>query len=137
MTTGPVSGAQLPVRTEQHKLELQQRVRQWAVELGFSPVEQTKLVTATSELSRNMVIHAGGGMVEFRVVNRRASRGGRLIFRDLGPGIDDLDLALTDGYTTAGGLGLGLGGAKRLVNEFQIESEPGKGTCVTITMWRR
>jgi serine/threonine-protein kinase RsbT len=113
-----------------------QAVRVRAVELGFSLVDQTKLVTAASELARNALEHGGGGAMRLEIVNDGLRRGVRLVFEDHGPGIADIQQAMKDGFTSGNGLGLGLGGAKRLVNEFEIESTPGKGTRVTITRWR-
>jgi serine/threonine-protein kinase RsbT len=113
-----------------------QAVRVWMVEMKFSLVDQTKMVTAASELARNTVQHGGGGSARIEALENGAHRGLRLVFEDHGPGISDLGLALKDGYTTAGGLGLGLGGSKRLVNEFEIWSMPGEGTRVTIVRWK-
>ncbi|MGX1032838.1 anti-sigma regulatory factor [Streptomyces sp. SAI-097] len=110
-------------------------VRQAAAGLGFSLVQQTKLVTAASELARNTLVHGGGGHVEMTPLEDGAGRGLRLAFADEGPGIPDPELAMTDGYTSGGGLGLGLSGAKRLVQEFTLDSRPGRGTTVTITDW--
>ena len=115
---------------------VRQLVRSRAVEQGFGLVDQTKLVTAASELARNTLEHGGGGSVRLEVLNDGTRRGVRLTFEDEGPGIADISMAMKDGYTTGGGLGLGLGGAKRLSNEFEIFSQPGKGTRVTITRWR-
>jgi serine/threonine-protein kinase RsbT len=115
---------------------VRQVVRGWAVELGFSLVDQTKIVTAASELARNMVNYGGGGTVRLEALNDNSRRGLRLTFEDQGPGIPDIEQALKDGYTTSGGLGLGLGGAKRLSNEFEIVSRVGEGTRVTITRWK-
>jgi serine/threonine-protein kinase RsbT len=111
-------------------------VRARAVELGFSLVDQTKLVTAASELARNTLQYGGGGTMHVEVLTSGARRGLRLVFEDQGPGIPDIQLAMRDGYTSGSGLGLGLGGAKRLSNEFAIESTPGAGTKVTIARWR-
>lgn len=113
-----------------------QLVREWSVAAGFSLVDQTKLVTAASELARNLVEYGGGGTLRLEALNDGAKRGLRLIFEDQGPGIPDIQQALKDGFTTGSGLGLGLGGAKRLVNEFDIQSRPGKGTRVTIARWK-
>jgi serine/threonine-protein kinase RsbT len=113
-----------------------QAVRSCAAELGFGLVDQTKLVTAASELARNTVVYGGGGEVLIEAVTKGMRKGLRLTFSDKGPGIPDVELALRDGYTTGNGLGLGLGGAKRLANEFDIDSKPGAGTRVTITRWR-
>jgi serine/threonine-protein kinase RsbT len=115
---------------------VRQAVRQWAVELRFSLVDQTKIVTAASELARNTLDYGGGGMVKLEALHEGIRRGLRLTFEDSGPGIPDIELALKDGFTTGGGLGMGLSGTKRLVNEFNIVSEVGKGTCVTITKWK-
>ena len=125
----------LPIREEKDLLLIRQMVREWADELGFSSLNQTKLVTAASELGRNALTHGGGGTVrlETRVVRER--RGLRLTFEDQGPGIPDVEQALTNGFTTARGLGLGFGGARRLVNEFEVDSRPGEGTRVVVTQW--
>jgi serine/threonine-protein kinase RsbT len=104
--------------------------------LGFSLVEQTKMVTAASELARNTLEHGGGGMVQMQVLNNESRRGLKLTFSDEGPGIKDVDQAMKDGFSTGSGMGLGLGGAKRLVNEFSLDSAPGRGTKVIITRWR-
>jgi serine/threonine-protein kinase RsbT len=113
-----------------------QKVRVWTTELRFSLVDQTKLVTAASELARNALEHGKGGVMTLETIENGPKMGLRLIFEDQGPGIADLSLALKDGYTSASGMGLGLGGSKRLVNEFSIESEVGKGTKVTVIRWR-
>ncbi len=126
----------LPIRTEGDVVLVRQAVRRWAGELGFSLVEQTKIVTAASELARNTLIHGGGGQAHLTALNEGARKGLRLTFEDQGPGIADIELALRDGYTTGGGLGLGLGGSKRLVNEFEIVSRPGEGTRVVVTKWK-
>ena len=123
------------VRVAQDVVSVRQVVREWALAVGFSLVDQTKLVTAASELARNTLIYGGGGTVELQEVNG-PRRGLRLVFEDSGPGIKDIDAVLKDGYSTGGGLGLGLGGAKRLSNEFEIWSEPGAGTRVSITRWK-
>jgi serine/threonine-protein kinase RsbT len=111
-------------------------VRRQAVAIKLSLVDQTKIVTAASELARNMLVYGGGGKVTLEVLQNGVRQGLRAHFVDDGPGIPDINLALRDGYTSGNGMGLGLGGAKRLVNEFDIESAPGKGTRVTITRWR-
>jgi serine/threonine-protein kinase RsbT len=111
-------------------------VRRLAVELGFSLVDQTKLVTAASELARNTVIHGGGGSALIETAQRDMRRGVRVTFHDDGPGIPDVVAAMKDGFTTGSGLGLGLGGAKRLTDEFEIQSRPGEGTRVQFTRWR-
>jgi serine/threonine-protein kinase RsbT len=112
-------------------------VREWAVDLGFSLVEQTKIVTAASELARNTVVHGGGGMMRLQALNDGRKAGLRIFFEDKGPGIEDIDQAMRDGFTTGGGLGLGLGGARRLSNDFELNSTPGEGTRVRITRWRQ
>lgn len=110
--------------------------RDYAVKLNFKLVDQTKLVTAASELARNIVLYAGKGEVSFTILNSGLKQGLQIIFEDKGPGIPDIELAMKDGYTTSGGLGLGLGGAKRLVDSFDIKSKVGEGTKVTIIKWR-
>ena len=124
------------VRGSQDVINVRQIARLWAVELGFGLVNQTKLVTATSELARNMLAFASGGEVRLEILEANGRRGLRLTFEDQGPGIPDVELALKDGYTTSGGLGLGLGGARRLVDEFEIVTRVGEGTRVTITSWK-
>ena len=131
-----VSADTLSLTTSEHIVIVRQAVRQRAIELGFSLVDQTKLVTAASELARNTIQHGGGGHVVLEVVSDGNRRGLRLAFEDKGPGIADIQLAMKDGYTTAGGLGLGLSGAKRLSNEFAISSTPGIGTRVMIARWK-
>lgn len=126
----------LTLRSSDDVVVARQRVRAWAVELRFSLVDQTKLVTATSELARNTIQHGGGGSMHLEAINDNNRVGLRLTFEDHGPGINDIEQALRDGYTTIGGLGLGLGGARRLVNEFEIVSHVGEGTRVCITRWR-
>lgn len=113
-----------------------QKVRQWATELRFTLVDQTKLVTAASELARNALDHGKGGEMTMESLSNGVRAGLRLIFQDRGPGIADINQALKDGFTTGSGMGLGLGGSKRLVNEFSIESEVGKGTKVTVVRWK-
>lgn len=126
----------LPVRTEQDIVMARQAVRRMTQELGFSLVDQTKMVTAASELARNTVIHGRGGTMRWEMLNDTERKGLRLSFVDEGPGIANLSLAMTDGWTTGTGLGMGLTGSKRLVNEFDIESALGRGTRVTITRWK-
>jgi serine/threonine-protein kinase RsbT len=126
----------LPVRTEQDIVLARQLVRKLTQEVAFGLVDQTKMVTAASELARNTVIYGGGGEMVCELLLDGAKRGVRLTFRDEGPGIPDLSLALKDGWTSGKGMGLGLSGAKRLVNEFEIDSAPGRGTRVTITRWK-
>ena len=127
---------ELPLRTSEDIVRMRHALREQSVSIGFSLVEQTKLVTAASELGRNTVIHGKGGEVTVVQIAEGTRRGLRLVFADQGPGIADIALALTDGYSTGAGLGLGLGGAKRLSNEFSIESQPGAGTRITIARWK-
>jgi serine/threonine-protein kinase RsbT len=127
---------QRTVQSAEDVVAIRQAVRQRAVELGFNLVDQTKIVTAASELARNTLQHGGGGRVTIDAVEDFGRRGIRLTFEDEGPGIPDVELAMKDGFTTGGGLGLGLSGARRLSNDFSIESTVGKGTRVTITRWR-
>jgi len=117
-------------------IKARQLVRDCAIFLGLSLVDQTKIVTAASELARNTLVHGGGGEMRLQALNDGPRRGVKVIFADRGPGIPDIELAMKDGYTTRGGLGLGLSGSKRLVNEFVIESQPGKGTTVSIVRWK-
>jgi serine/threonine-protein kinase RsbT len=126
----------LPVRTGEDVVRVRQEVRTRAVQAGFSLVDQTKIVTAASEVARNTIDYGGGGTVRLQVLREGLRKGIRLIFEDKGPGIADVKLALTDGYTTGSGLGLGLSGAKRLSNEFAIDTVSGKGTKVTIARWK-
>ena len=126
----------LPLRAEDDVVRARQAVRSWAVELAFGLVDQTKLVTAASELARNTVVYGGGGSMLLEALNDGLRRGLRLTFEDRGPGIPDIARAMQDGFTTGNGLGLGLGGARRLVNEFEIASAPGEGTRITVTRWR-
>ena len=125
-----------PIRSSEDVVIVRQLVRAWAIRLGFSLVDQTKIVTAASELARNTVDYGGGGIARLETLSDGRRIGLRLTFEDKGPGIEDLALALKDGYTSGGGLGLGLGGAKRLSNEFEIVSRPGEGTRVSIARWR-
>ena len=124
------------IRSSEDIVGVRQVVREWAIAVGFSLVDQTKIITAASELARNVLQYGGGGSVRLEALNDDRRRGLRLAFEDKGPGIPDVELALRDGYTTGGGLGLGLSGAKRLSNEFEIASRPGEGTRVTITRWK-
>ena len=117
-------------------IKARQLVRECAIFQGLSLVDQTKLVTAASELARNTMIHGGGGEMRLQALNDGPRRGVKVMFIDNGPGIPDIELAMKDGYTTKGGLGLGLSGSKRLVNEFEIDSKPGKGTTVSIVRWK-
>jgi serine/threonine-protein kinase RsbT len=127
---------QFPLQTSSDVVAARQRVRQMAIELRFSLVDQTKLVTAASELARNALDHGRGGQMSIEVVNGMSKTGLKLTFEDNGPGIPDIDMALKDGFTTGSGMGLGLGGSRRLVNEFAIESEVGKGTRITVVRWK-
>jgi serine/threonine-protein kinase RsbT len=126
----------VPIASSSDVVLARQKVRQWAIEMKFTLVDQTKLVTAASELARNALEHGKGGQMVIEQVENSIKNGLKLVFEDRGPGISDVDAALRDGYTTGGGMGLGLGGSKRLVNDFQIESEPGKGTRVTVVRWK-
>jgi serine/threonine-protein kinase RsbT len=126
----------LPIRSSEDVVRVRAAVRDAAVAAGFSLVDQTKFVTAASELARNTIIHGKGGEVQIEFVDSGARKGVRLIFMDKGPGIPDVEQAMKDGFTTGDGLGLGLGGARRLSNEFSIQSEPGHGTRITIARWK-
>ena len=124
------------IRSSDDIVRVRRIVREWAVSLGFSLVDQTKVVTAASELARNVIDYGGGGDFRIEALNNDSRRGLRLTFSDEGPGIVDMEQAMKDGFTTGGGLGLGLGGAKRLVNEVLIDSKPGRGTTVVIIRWK-
>jgi serine/threonine-protein kinase RsbT len=126
----------LPIVTSDDVVRVRQQTRVRAVEAGLSLVDQTKIITAASELARNTLDYGGGGAVRIELVRNGARRGVRLTFEDRGPGIPDIDQALTDGFTSGGGLGLGLSGAKRLSNEFSIHSVVGEGTTVMIARWK-
>ena len=126
----------LPIRLEQDVVLARQTVRRLAQQLGFGIVDQTKIVTAASELARNTLIYGGGGELRWESVTDGARRGLRLHFVDEGPGIADVQQALADGWSSGTGLGLGLPGAKRLVNDFELDTEVGKGTRVTVTRWK-
>jgi serine/threonine-protein kinase RsbT len=126
----------LLLRSSDDVIRVRQVTREWAIQIGFSLIDQTKLVTAASELARNTVEYGGGGEMLLEALNDPNRRGLQLTFVDEGPGISDIELALKDGYTTGGGLGLGLGGAKRLVNDFEIVSRPSEGTRVRIAKWK-
>lgn len=125
-----------PVSAESHIVIVRQSARRLALEIKLSLVDQTKVVTAASELARNLLIYGGGGEVVLEVLQEGLRKGLRIHFIDQGPGIPDIDLALRDGYTSGHGMGLGLGGAKRLVNEFELFSKVGEGTHITITRWK-
>lgn len=131
-----ISTDELPIQSSGDIVIARQAVRSAAMNCGFSLVDQTKMVTAASELARNALDYGGGGVVRIVQLEESPRKGLRLVFEDQGPGIPDVQLALKDGYTTGKGLGLGLGGARRLVNEFEIDSTPGKGTRITITRWK-
>lgn len=124
------------IRTAEDVVRARREVRSQATAAGFNLVEQTKIITAASEVARNTLDYGGGGTMRIELVREGVRRGVRLVFADNGPGIADVGLALTDGYTTGGGLGLGLSGAKRLSNEFHIDTAPGKGTIVTLVRWK-
>ncbi|HEX2890430.1 ATP-binding protein [Vineibacter terrae] len=126
----------LPIRSGDDVVRVRQMVRARAVEAGLSLVEQTKIVTAASELARNTLDHGGGGTATIEALTPPPRRGVRITFEDQGRGIPDIDAALTDGFTTGTGLGLGLGGAKRLANDFSIASKPGEGTRIVIARWK-
>jgi serine/threonine-protein kinase RsbT len=126
----------LPLRNEADIVASRQKVRVLSQHLKFSLVDQTKMITAASELSRNTLVHGGGGAMRWELLDDGLRRGLRLHFEDEGPGIPDLTLALTDGWTSGGGMGLGLPGSKRLVHEFEVKSAPGAGTRVSITRWK-
>ena len=143
MTGGAVLGAQtqgpaqiLPLHSDEDVVRLRKQVRDSMVAMGFGLIEQTKIITAASELARNTLRYGGGGEARIARVSDGARQGLELRFIDAGPGIDDIPLALTDGYTSGGGLGLGLGGAKRLADAFHIDTAPGSGTTVTIAKWK-
>lgn len=125
----------LPVRQESDVILLTNRIRQQALRVSMSPLDQTKLSTAASELARNMLIHGGGGNAQLDRIRRGLHAGIRLTFTDRGPGIADINLAMQDGYSTGKGMGMGLPGAKRLADEFQVVSAVGEGTTVTILLW--
>lgn len=127
----------LPIRSSEDVVKARQAVREEAAKLRFSLVDQTKLVTASSELARNTLVYGQGGEVELSLIRRDGREALYILFADQGPGIADIELALKDGYTSGAGMGLGLGGAKRLSDEFAIDSAPGAGTRVAITKWKR
>ncbi|MEH2203150.1 MAG: anti-sigma regulatory factor [Nostoc sp.] len=140
----PLNGVQMTMqKTETIDIQsstdvvlVRQSVRQLAVEIGFGLVDQTKIITAASELARNTLDYGGGGTVKLETLQEGRRRGLRLTFEDRGPGISDIELALKDGFTTGSGLGMGLGGAKRLANEFEIQSVVGEGTRIIIVRWK-
>lgn len=126
----------VPIRAEDDVVRVRQTTRSRATALGFSLVDQTKIITAASELARNTLVYGGGGEAVFDELRAGGRTGLRIVFRDKGPGIADIDLALRDGYSSGSGLGLGLSGSRRLVNDFHIRSTPGEGTEVTIVKWK-
>jgi serine/threonine-protein kinase RsbT len=126
----------IEIRQSDDVVRVRQLTRTFAVEIGLSLVDQTKIVTASSELARNTLDYGGGGQVAMELLDQGGRRGVRLTFEDKGPGIADIEQALKDGFTSGKGMGLGLGGAKRLCNEFSIDSKPGEGTKVTIARWK-
>ena len=134
--TSPLKSETLAVTEESHIVMVRQAARRLAVEIKLSLVDQTKIVTAASELARNLLTYGRGGKVILEVLEKGPRLGLRIHFIDHGPGIEDIERALRDGYTSGNGMGLGLGGARRLVNEFDLVSKPGEGTHVTITRWR-
>jgi serine/threonine-protein kinase RsbT len=137
MLSGTIEKSEVvPIANSSDVVVVRQRVRVWVTEMKFSLVDQTKIVTAASELGRNTLEHGGGGSMELALVVNGVRRGIRMSFSDQGPGIPDIALALKDGYTSGTGMGLGLGGSKRLMNEFEIESNPGGGTRVTAIRWK-
>ena len=131
-----VRDEQVSVRGEDEVVRVRQLAREWAISLGFGLVDQTKIVTAASELARNALTYGGGGSAEIELLGGEKRQGLRVTFIDRGPGIANVDEAMRDGFTTGSGLGLGLGGAKRLVNEFAIQSTPGEGTRITVVKWK-
>lgn len=135
-TVATTDGGSLPLRDERDIVMCRTRVRELTAALKFSLVEQTKMITAASELARNAVVYGGGGEMRWEVLAEGARKVLWLHFEDKGPGIPDVGLALTDGWTTGNGLGMGLSGSKRLVNEFAIRTKPGEGTCVSIARWK-
>ncbi len=126
----------MPIRSGEDVVRVRQEVRRYAIEAGLGLVDQTKIVTAASELARNTLDYGGGGQATLETVQNGARRGVRILFEDNGPGIPDIELALKDGYTSGKGMGLGLGGARRLCNEFSIESTVGQGTRITVARWK-
>jgi serine/threonine-protein kinase RsbT len=127
---------ELPIRVEDDVVRIRQACREWSIELGFSLVDQTKIVTAASEIARNTKVYGGGGAMLIESIDEAGRRGLRLTFVDQGPGIPDIAQAFKDGHTTGSGLGLGLGGARRLVNAFELTSTVGKGTTIVMVKWK-
>jgi serine/threonine-protein kinase RsbT len=126
----------IPLRADEDVVRMRQALRECLVSIGFSLIEQTKMITAASELGRNTLRYGGGGEAHIEKVTDGGRRGVVLSFIDQGPGIEDVDLALKDGYTTGNGMGLGLGGARRLADDFELTTAPGKGTTVRISKWK-
>ena len=127
---------EIPIQREDDVVRVRQVAREWSIELGFSLVDQTKIVTAASELARNTKVYGGGGVLHLESREEGGRRGLRLSFVDQGPGIPDIQAALKDGFTTGNGLGLGLGGARRLVTEFSVSSAVGQGTRIVVVKWK-
>jgi serine/threonine-protein kinase RsbT len=136
MAAQAIKSDRFPIRSSEDVVIVRQHVRKLALEIGLSLVDQTKVVTAASEIARNTLIHGGGGWASVELVDQTGRKGVRAIFEDNGPGIADISRALQDGFTTGSGLGLGLGGAKRLSNEFDIASTPGQGTRIALIRWK-
>ena len=136
MAAQAIRSDRLPIRTSEDVVLVRQHVRKLSLEVGLSLVDQTKVVTAASEIARNTLTYGGGGWASIEIVEQFGRRGVRAIFEDSGPGIPDIGRALQDGFTTGGGLGLGLGGAKRLSNDFDLVSAPGQGARVTLVRWK-
>ncbi len=138
MTAAPVVAKEAcyPLHSDVDVVAARRGVADWAREIGLSVIDLTKVVTAASELARNAIVHGGGGVMCIQVVRQADRQGLRVTFKDQGPGIPEIDRAMEDGYTTGGGMGIGLPGAKRLVNEFALSSTPSDGTCVTIVRWK-
>ena len=135
MTTEPITGS-MPLQGERDIVMCRQMVRKLAQQVKFSLVDQTKMITAASELSRNTVVYGGGGQMRWEIVQEGIRTGLRLAFEDKGPGIPNVELALTDGWTSGSGMGVGLSGSRRLVNDFDLRTEVGVGTCVTVARWK-
>lgn len=133
----PAHSETLSLQTDEDLVHVRQKLRARMVEQGFTLIEQTKMVTAASELGRNALVYGGGGTARLESVEDSKRQGLRVIIEDQGPGISNIEQAMTDGYTSGSGLGLGLGGSKRLVKDFELWSEPGLGTRVTIILWRK
>ncbi len=131
-----IQSEELPIRSSEDVVVVRRVVREWSIAAGFSLVEQTKMVTAASELARNVLQYGGGGVARMERLNGPERNGVRIEFVDQGPGIPDIEQALRDGFTSGGGLGLGLGGARRLADDFNIQSQPGQGTTVMIARWK-